>query len=264
MRQGGEGLMPGRAKSSSPKNAENRSDERRKIRLEVQSASSTGDSFFATLRNVSRTGLLLEADTTLAIGNELLVDLPEAGRIAATVVWSGDRMYGCRFASPISRAALGAARLKSVPEDQPSRLDHSIANSDEPLHKRLRRLREQSGLSVAELADLIKVSKPSVWNWENDKTRPKSENLDSLARALGTTAREILFGEARVSAEAANSGQDASSIERVESRAHQVNELRETASEVPSRLAQLIAASKVQIAALAGTEPAKVTIIIEF
>jgi transcriptional regulator with XRE-family HTH domain len=264
MRQEGEGLMPGRAKSSSPKNAENRSDERRKIRLEVQSASSTGDSFFATLRNVSRTGLLLEADTTLAIGNELLVDLPEAGRIAATVVWSGDRMYGCRFASPISRAALGAARLKSAPEDQLSTQARSRTDFNEPLHTRLRRLREQSGLSVAELADLLGVSKPSVWNWENDKARPKNENLDGLARAFGTTASEILFGAARASTEVASPDQAEPPTERAEMRVEQIDGPRDMASEAHSRLAQLIAASKVQIAALAGTEPAKVTILIEF
>lgn len=53
------------------------------------------------------------------------------------------------------------------------------------------RLREKSGLSQAEVARIIGVSKPSYWAWEKGNTRPKEESIKKLAELYQVELIEI-------------------------------------------------------------------------
>jgi transcriptional regulator with XRE-family HTH domain len=56
---------------------------------------------------------------------------------------------------------------------------------------RLNRLRRERGLTLAEVAGRLSVSKPTVWAWEKGKAKPLPERLDSIADALGVSGEEL-------------------------------------------------------------------------
>ncbi|MCA1662372.1 MAG: PilZ domain-containing protein [Novosphingobium sp.] len=101
-----------------PKADERRGTARRSLRLEVENEAGDGHSR-AIVRNLSETGLLLESATALAVDEELLVHLPEAGAVPARVIWARNPFFGCEFARPVSRSAVSAALLRS-PADEPA------------------------------------------------------------------------------------------------------------------------------------------------
>lgn len=257
--------MPDKAKTTVRElRAENRSADRKAIRLEVQSASSIGTRFVAAVYNLSGTGLLLGSDIPLSVNEQIFIDLPRAGPTAATVAWAGEGLFGCKFAKPISRAVLGAAQLLSPPH-LPEATQHSGApDSAEPFHVRLRQLRKEVGLGVAELAEIMSVSAPSIWNWETGKARPKQKNLSALAQALKTTVPELLFGtpNAPLAEEDTIRGSSATDAALGQIFAESGPTKRHMAA--TSRLSQLLTAHKEQIAVLTGTDATKVKILVEF
>ena len=257
--------MPDKAKSSVPElKAENRSADRKEVRLEVRSASSTGTKFFATVYNLSGAGLLLGSDVPLSVNDEIFINLPRTGRTAATVVWAGQGLFGCQFATPISRAVLGAAQLLSPPHSPEAIEPLGAPDSSEPFHVRLRQLRKGVGLGVAELAEMLHVSAPSIWNWETGKARPKEKNLSALAQALKTTVPELLFGTPnRPLAEDDPVGESAATDTEPGKASGEKRPMTQNFAAM-SGLNRLITAYKEQIAALTGTETTKVKRIVEF
>jgi transcriptional regulator with XRE-family HTH domain len=159
-----------------------RTGARRTLHLGVDGVFDQGRTGAATVRDLSLTGLLLETSETLVIGDRFALDLPEAGALDVEVVWSGAPLFGCRFDTPLSSAALSAAQLRAEPSsvDIPSR-------AEEDFGERIRRLRKERGLSLADIADRLGVSKPTVWAWEHGKSRPVESRLTGLADALGVT-----------------------------------------------------------------------------
>ena len=57
---------------------------------------------------------------------------------------------------------------------------------------RLRECREKAGYSQKQVALILKLSGPSVSNWENGKTRPTRENVVRLADVYGVTVDYLL------------------------------------------------------------------------
>ncbi|HET6536468.1 MAG TPA: PilZ domain-containing protein [Sphingomicrobium sp.] len=92
---------------------------RRTLRLQV-SASASGSGAAALIHNLSERGLLLETSAFVEAGDMLVVKLPEAGAIAAEVIWVRDGIAGCRFERPLTTAAVSAALLRSEPRPQPT------------------------------------------------------------------------------------------------------------------------------------------------
>lgn len=101
-----------------PQDGEQRRASRRVLRLEVESAVADG-AVRAVVRNLSETGLLIETDAPLSVGDSLAVDLPEAGMVTARVIWGRAPFYGCEFAKAVARGAVSAALLRS-PLDEPA------------------------------------------------------------------------------------------------------------------------------------------------
>lgn len=90
-----------------------RSSDRRLLQLPAAGALADVSGVEVFIHDISRSGLLIETWTNLEVGNQIEVDLPEAGRTVARVVWSTGRFFGCQFISNIPAAALSAAMLRN-------------------------------------------------------------------------------------------------------------------------------------------------------
>lgn len=119
---------------------ERRSKRRRRLRLGTN-IKSTGEN--VSIHDISSTGMLIETGVRLKPLDALEVDLPENGPTEALVMWSSGRFFGCEFKQPLSKAAISAAFLRSMPEDsrqvspkptdQPSRAAATEADEEDAL-----------------------------------------------------------------------------------------------------------------------------------
>lgn len=191
---------------------ERRGGERRALRLAAETATGGGEPVNAVILNLSESGLLLETEAPLAPGEPLDVVLPEAGTCPATVIWAGHGLAGCKFDRPLGRAALSAAVLRSEPPES------DVPPGGESFGQRLRRLREARGLHMVKLAQLVGVSRPTMWSWESDRSRPQPRFLAALAEALRVPEAELQAGrDAAAPARVPHAGSDprlARAIER--------------------------------------------------
>jgi transcriptional regulator with XRE-family HTH domain len=196
------------------------------------------------VHNISAVGALIETHPPLDVGQQITVFLPEAGDVSATVVWQSQALAGCRFARPLSNAALSAAKLQNP---LPPELDPAVGSNraaDESFAQRLKRLRRDRGLTRSTLAAKASVSRPSVWAWESGRTTPRRASVLALASALGVP-EQALNDQA---------GADKPSTLVEDGR---------TSAPTLSELHRLIETSKREISGLAGVHPAHVKIILE-
>lgn len=168
-------------------NDSQRAAARRALRLETSGFAPDGGETNVTIHNVSAAGLLIETGLDLAQGEQLVLDLPEAGSVTAVIVWRSERLYGCAFEQALSPAALAAVQLQGLAPQAPASpgFVSGKAVSTEALGTRLNRLRREAGLTLADVAAVLGVSKPTVWAWEKGKARPLPERLGAIAAALG-------------------------------------------------------------------------------
>ncbi len=165
---------------------------RRALHLETSGViAGQGSEANVTIHNISAAGLLIETALELAEGEPLAIELPEAGLVSAAVVWRSERLYGCAFDTPIGAAAMAAAQLQGFAPGVPTEPLSAAApppaarGPGEALGTRLNRLRREAGLTLADVATTLGVSKPTVWAWEKGKARPLPERLTAIAGALG-------------------------------------------------------------------------------
>ncbi|HET6537819.1 MAG TPA: helix-turn-helix domain-containing protein [Sphingopyxis sp.] len=174
---------------------EARGSERVELMIETDGLIGPGVAARVMLHNLSATGVLVETEAALDIAQLIHLNLPEAGQVAASIIWTSDNLYGCKFAQPLSRAALSAAKLRNSLIAEPDVRDGANGADGAPeamsLPQRLRHLREQKGLSLAALSRRSGISKPSIWAWETGKTMPRPRSIQALAGALGMTAAEV-------------------------------------------------------------------------
>ncbi|MCL9983440.1 MAG: helix-turn-helix domain-containing protein [Erythrobacter sp.] len=171
---------------------------RRALRLETSGVLPGGQEANVTVHNISVSGLLLETGLDLPNGETLSLDLPEAGIVEAVIVWRSGQLYGCAFSAPLSPAALAAAQLQGLPVTEsgpaPAAASPMVGRrtgTGESLGLRLNRLRREAGLTLAEVADRLGVSKPTVWAWEKGKARPLPERMTAIAEALGAAPADL-------------------------------------------------------------------------
>ena len=91
-----------------------RSDRRRAIRRALK-LGVAGTEQTATVHDLSLTGALIETSVPMLVGQTFEVELPQAGKVDAVIVWNSGEYYGCQFELPIAPSALSAARLRSPP-----------------------------------------------------------------------------------------------------------------------------------------------------
>jgi hypothetical protein len=90
-----------------------RESDRHLLKLRVPGSTPSKIGIVVLVHDLSLTGLLIETSAELSIGADLEVDLPEAGRRQAKVVWNSGHYFGCEFHAPISSGGLSAASLRS-------------------------------------------------------------------------------------------------------------------------------------------------------
>lgn len=101
-----------RAKISNLETAERRGNARWRVEL-VVSAGSGSQLGRSVVRDLSDTGLMIETDAALGVGEIIRVDLPGAEPVDACVVWCQDYSYGCKFLTPIPSSVVSAALLQA-------------------------------------------------------------------------------------------------------------------------------------------------------
>ncbi|MEE1876763.1 helix-turn-helix domain-containing protein [Altererythrobacter litoralis] len=167
--------------------------DRRHLYLEANGGLASGEQANVAIHNISEGGMLIETALELASGVELTVELPHEGAAAAQVVWTSGSLFGCRFLRPIGAAALSAVQLKAD-APLPPLFGHAEGAPARgvALGKRLEQSRKARGLTLAQVADRLGVSKPTVWAWEKGKARPVDERFPAIADVLGLDAEELL------------------------------------------------------------------------
>ena len=165
-------------------------NQRHAIRLETSGATPSGDAAAVTIHNVSATGVLLETAVDLQVGDPLSLELPEGGSHAMRVVWTSGALHGCAFEDALPKAVLSATLLRAATGG----LQTARSSSTETFTARLKRLRLAAGLSLADVAAALGVSKPTVWAWEQGRSRPGSERIAGLANVLNTDPADLLAG----------------------------------------------------------------------
>lgn len=165
---------------------------RRRLRLDTVGKAAAKGSTPVEIHDLSTSGMLIETSVELAAGEALEIELPRTGPQTAKVIWASGRFYGCRFAEPISPAAVSAALLRSRPTDQPAAPADAPEQASPDFASRLAELRTARGLSLQDIADRLEVSRQAVWYWESGQRLPRAEIFQKLAQILGTSEQQLL------------------------------------------------------------------------
>lgn len=182
---------------ASEKSSNKRATARRKLRLGTSAKGANRPITDILVHDLSSEGLLIESPTVLQIGESLAIDLPNAGSRDAIVVWSSSKFYGCRFAEPLSPAAVSAALLKAFPADR----EEAGRAPTPPLPEKLAALREGRGLSIEQLAGRLGVSRQALWYWETGQRVPRPRMLARIAAEFGLSQSELLIPQPPVTDE---------------------------------------------------------------
>lgn len=229
--------------------SERRREERRNLLFATTGAAEDGEEGPILVRDISSQGILVETDQPLPLGTALELELPSAGRVNAKVIWQGDKLAGCRLENTVSQETIDTVRDSGAAaharSEESASTPRSTATSS--LARRLKQLRLDRDLTRAELAERSGISTPSIWAWETGRTVPRLQSLEILAKGLGVPVTELQIGGSSMLVETIASAVDG----------------REDGVNVHStRLTELVEASKIQIALLAGTTPDRVSISI--
>jgi transcriptional regulator with XRE-family HTH domain len=161
---------------------------RRELLLPTKGSLPDGEVANVAVHNISETGLLLETSEKMTAGETLSVDLPNAGSVEAEIVWVSGILYGCVFLDQVSEGVLDAAQLQA---DFQALEALASLKRGESLGPKLNRLRREQGMTLAQVASQLAVSKPTVWAWEKGKAKPIPERLEAIARVLGVEPVEL-------------------------------------------------------------------------
>ncbi len=101
-----------RAKLSTFEPLERRGSVRWHVELLI-SAGPAHDPSRSMVRNLSETGLMLETDAALQVGETIVVDLPGADPVEARVKWHRNSAFGCEFSTPIPASVISATLLQA-------------------------------------------------------------------------------------------------------------------------------------------------------
>ncbi|MEP5936818.1 MAG: helix-turn-helix domain-containing protein [Erythrobacter sp.] len=199
------------------------------MHLETSGTLISGERANVTVHNVSATGFLIETDVGLSINEAVTVDLPQTGPVVARVAWASSHLFGCQFDQQISASVLSAMQLKGGPPlDDGANVPAGLRQSSSAtMGKQLEQLRKKRGMTLADVAGQLGVSKPTVWAWEKGKARPVESRLPDIAKALDISEQEL------------------------------------AAMAIPPAVNDLLDTSKRKIADAFGTGPEKVRIMIE-
>ena len=84
---------------------------RHRLLLELEAKDSGTQSGTVTVYDISNTGLLIETNSILSIGEMIEVQLPLVGFRTAEIIWTSGHLVGCKFADALTQGVVSAARL---------------------------------------------------------------------------------------------------------------------------------------------------------
>ena len=84
---------------------------RHRLILEVEARDSGPTTGTVTVYDISNTGLLMETNSSLSVGEMIEVQLPLVGFRTAEIIWTSGQLVGCKFAHALTQAVVSAARL---------------------------------------------------------------------------------------------------------------------------------------------------------
>lgn len=90
---------------------DNRYCRRHRLLLELEAKGSGSRSGTVTVYDISNTGLLIETNSSLSIGEMIEVQLPLVGFRTAEIIWASGQLVGCKFAEALPQGVVSAARL---------------------------------------------------------------------------------------------------------------------------------------------------------
>jgi len=199
----------------SSKSTNRRGSARWHIHLAIPSGLDSGQAK-VVVHDISTAGMLIETDATLKTGQSVRISLPEADPVIARVVWQDEPLFGCRFDQALPQGVVSALRLRNPGGDDANSVGvPPAAKTGEGLPERMRRLRQEQGLTRAELSERTGFSKPTIWGWESGKSAPRKENLCVLAELFGLTEQQLLFGDESSSSSAKNSRMSSEILEHI-------------------------------------------------
>lgn len=114
--------------------------------------------------------------------------------------------------------------------------------------QQLRSLRQAQGLTVRALAELVGVSKVTIWKWEKGDVQPRARMLAPLAKAL------------RIAPNALQTSEDVESVES----SFADNATPMDTSHHGETLPEVVAKAKQMLAEASGVNPQNITISIEY
>jgi transcriptional regulator with XRE-family HTH domain len=170
---------------------DDRRAERRELWLETSGVLPSGLAANVVVHNISAAGLLLETDLPLERGETLIMHLPQTGPVTAVIVWRSDDLYGCAFERALGETALTALHSERRRDNFTAGSTGESGLPPEPLGMRLNRLRRERGMTLAQVAAALDVSKPTVWAWEKSKARPLPERIAAIAEILGVDEDDL-------------------------------------------------------------------------
>lgn len=174
---------------------EGRQQPRRTLKLETSGVATDGAEANVTIHNLSAAGLLIETSLELRVGEALAIAVPDVGPVGAEIVWASESLYGCAFEQALGEAALAAAQLRGeIPQiagEATGPLKRPASVAGDSLGYRLNQLRRERGLTLAQVATALGVSKPTVWAWEKGKARPLPERIGAIAEVLGVSETDL-------------------------------------------------------------------------
>ncbi|WP_294171799.1 PilZ domain-containing protein [uncultured Sphingomonas sp.] len=160
---------------------------RRTLRLEVAATAGSGSAAMV-IHDLSPTGLLIETDEALAVGQKLSVELPEVGKFPAEAVWSSGRFVGCRFDETLPQAAISAALLRS---DRPG--VRPEAASPAPVQELQARVQRQLAYTGGEKAAAEAVGEPLA-EYDRLPLHVRGRIMVGLAAGSGAIWAVLLWG----------------------------------------------------------------------
>lgn len=129
---------------------DDRREARSRLWLNVPSDLAGAEITNVIIHDLSRGGLLVQVDALLEVGSEITIEMPEAGSVAARVVWSSGSFFGCQFAEPISESVVSAA----LSESRVVYPDFPLPTATPPLRQSERRVQ------VVDIADDLEALAP--------------------------------------------------------------------------------------------------------
>ena len=171
----------------------------RKLSLEGATASFRGGKEAVYVKNLSRTGMLIETSAPLSVGEPLQILLPEGDACSAIVVWANEMLFACDFERTLATGTISKIRLATSQEQREPGVAIPAGGEslEEALGERLKRLRRERGFSMVHFAGCVGVSKPTLWKWEKGTVLPRQEMIGTIARVLGVSDKELIYGSKR-------------------------------------------------------------------